>query len=143
MSVKMRNVHSMGEPRGRTVHARKAEPHTTSSSPAAELPRVDQWRLNSTSSWYDEMWRDLEEEGLLQRHDDPYVYKVKEMAKKGEGTKMVEKRFAKYDRMQMDALKTVPFEGDVERGGGGAGEREVRLSWVDECPSVRVIRLRA
>jgi hypothetical protein len=39
-----------------------------------------QWHLDSGNSWYDQMWRDLSERGLLAHKGDPYTYRSSHMA---------------------------------------------------------------
>ena len=98
---------------------------------------ADQWSLNSSSSWYDEIWRDLSDSNLLKRHSDGHTYRVKRMAS-DEGARRVGENFDKYERMMLGALKPTAFEGQLSRNGTHAV-----LEWVDAPPSVRIVRVRA
>ena len=81
---------------------------------AAGVPTVVAWSLNTTTSWYDAIWRDLSSvPGGLDRSAKNYVYQLGKMASSSVGKPYVAAHFAKYNAMQEAALAAGGFHGSV------------------------------
>tara|TARA_B110000208_G_scaffold75210_1_gene96706 strand:+ start:39 stop:1838 length:1800 start_codon:yes stop_codon:yes gene_type:complete len=99
---------------------------------------IGEWSLNTTSSWYDEIWRDLAEvPGGLDSSAKNYVYQLSKMRSKTVGKAYLEAHFKKYDAMQVEALQSAPFRGDVV----SRNATHLVLGFQMSAPEVRVLKI--
>lgn len=105
---------------------------------AAAAAEVAAWSLNTSSSWYDEIWRDLSAiPGGLDHSAKNYVYQLGKMASSTVGKQHVAAHFAKYNAMQEAALAPGKFEGSVL----SSNATHLVLGFDTRAPEVLVLKI--
>ena len=97
--------------------------------------KIEQYLHIPENNWYDIMFADLAAHGQLADSEDPYVYKLKDMAS-SDGISWVTDSFAKYDAMQREAMTPTPFNGVVS-----SNDTTITVEYDDACPTTRILRL--